>query len=47
MIYNIRIRKRVKYMRIYAIKKRLGSRENIITRLFMRALAKRTGRGVV
>ncbi len=47
MIYNIRVRKRVKYMRIYAIKKRLGSKENIATRLFMRLLEKKTGAGEV
>ncbi len=47
MLYNVRVRKRVKYMRIYAIKKRLGARENLITRLFMKALAKKTGESEV
>lgn len=45
MLYSIRIRKRVRYMRIYAIKRKIGRRENIVTRLFMKALEKKTGGG--
>ncbi len=45
MIYGARIRKRVRYLRIYSIKKRIGRRENIITRLFMKALERKAQQG--
>ena len=41
MKYEVRINKRIKYIRIYGIIKRVGSQENALTRLFSKAFAKK------
>jgi hypothetical protein len=38
MIYSAKIKKRLKYSRVYTVLKRTGGRENALTRLFMKAL---------
>lgn len=39
MIYSVRIRKRIRYIRVYTILKRVGQNLNFLTRLFMKALS--------
>jgi hypothetical protein len=36
MIYPIRINKRIRNMRVYSIKKRVGKNEGFMTKLFIR-----------
>jgi hypothetical protein len=42
MIYKMRINKRIRNIRVYKMLKRSGKRPNLITLLFMKAMA---GRG--
>ncbi len=39
MIYNVRINKRVKYIRIYTVLKHVRGRQNMLTKLFARVFA--------
>ncbi|MDE1856605.1 MAG: hypothetical protein KGH98_00810 [Candidatus Micrarchaeota archaeon] len=43
MRYTARINKRIKYVKVYAITKRVGQRENLLTRLFVKLLTKPSG----
>ncbi|MCL5412015.1 MAG: hypothetical protein M1474_00020 [Candidatus Marsarchaeota archaeon] len=40
MRYAVRVRRRVKNLRVYTITKRLGPKENFMTRLFTKMLTK-------
>jgi hypothetical protein len=39
MIYNVRINKRVKYIRIYTVLKHVRGGQNMLTKLFARVFA--------
>ncbi|MCL5442370.1 MAG: hypothetical protein M1603_01640 [Candidatus Marsarchaeota archaeon] len=41
MIYSVRINKRVRYIRVYTIVKRIGQNTNPLTKLFMKLLVKK------
>ncbi len=41
MRYEANIKKRVRYIRIYEIAKRIGPKENFLTRLFVKALSRK------
>ncbi len=41
MKYNVRVIKRVKYVRVYSVVKRAGRQPNLLTRLFMKAFTKK------
>ncbi len=41
MIYSVRISKRIKYIRVYTIVKRIGQNTNILTKLFTKLLTKK------
>ncbi|MEM0201622.1 MAG: hypothetical protein QXR73_00385 [Candidatus Micrarchaeaceae archaeon] len=41
MKYIARINKRVRYIRVYGIVKRVGPKQNFLTRLFVKALTKK------
>ena len=41
MIYSVKIKKRLRYVRVYTILKKTGHQENILTRLFMKALLRK------
>jgi hypothetical protein len=40
MKYNVRVLKRIKYVRVYSVVKRLGRQPNFLTKLFMKAFTK-------
>lgn len=42
MKYNVRVIKRVKYVRVYSVAKRLGHQPNFLTKLFMKAFTKKS-----
>jgi hypothetical protein len=37
MIYQVRLNKRIKNVRVYKIIKKIGRRDNVITKLFLKA----------
>lgn len=41
MRYTAKVNKRVKYVKVYAITKRIGQKENLLTKLFERMLTKK------
>lgn len=41
MKYIARVNRRVKYIRVYEIVKRVGPKQNFLTRLFVKALTKK------
>ncbi len=41
MKYIARVNKRVRYIRVYEITKRIGPKQNFLTRLFVKALTKK------
>ncbi len=42
MKYSVRVIKRVKYVRVYSIVKRIGRQPNLLTKLFMKAFTKKS-----
>jgi hypothetical protein len=45
MKYFVRIDKRVKNGHVYVVLKRIGERQNLITKLFMKAFGPKAGEG--
>lgn len=41
MIYQAKVKRKLRYARVYRITKRLGHRENLITRLLVRLVTKK------
>jgi hypothetical protein len=41
MKYLARVNRRLKYIRVYEIVKRVGPKQNLLTRLFVKALTKK------
>ncbi len=40
MIYRMRIRNRIRYIKVYTIKEKIGKKENIITKALMALVSK-------
>lgn len=40
MKYNVRINKKVKYMKVYTLLKKIGNNENFLTKLFIKIFTK-------
>ena len=40
MVYYVRIKKEVRYVKVYNILNKIGKKENLLTRLFIKLLSK-------
>ncbi len=45
MIYRMRIKNRVRYIKVYTIKEKIGKKENLITRALIALISKFTSKG--
>ena len=43
MKYSVKVSKRMHYVRVYTIVKKIGQRDNLLTTLFMKLLTKKQG----
>ncbi len=46
MKYYVRIKKRVRYLRTYTILKRVGERQNVVTKILVKLLQKKQKEGI-
>ncbi|MDE1833049.1 MAG: hypothetical protein KGH58_01380 [Candidatus Micrarchaeota archaeon] len=45
MIYTVRVNKRLRYIKVYAVKQKVGQRETFMTKFFTRIFNPKKGEG--